>query len=231
MKLGPRLMGFKPKSASRSKSASARAVPGEKTPAPKTLRADALRNRERLVEAAALAFAEEGVDASLEEVARQAGVGIGTLYRHFPTREHLVEVVYRREVEALCGAAEDLARQYKPDVALEQWMLRFIDYIATKRGLSKSLRILLNSNSTLFSDTSGKVSLALKQLVDAAVASGSIRSDVDSSDVIHALSGIYSAPEGADWRDRSRRLVSLLMDGLRWGAEELAEPKASSPRK
>lgn len=186
--------------------------------APKPLRADAQRNRDRLVEVAATAFAEQGVDASLEEIARQAGVGIGTLYRHFPTREHLVEVVYRREVEALCAAADDLASHHSADMALEQWMQRFVDYIATKRGLAASLRILFNTNSAVFSDLSGRVSLALRQLVEAAVAEGSIRGDVDASDVLHALGGIYSAPDTKDWRDRSRRLVKLLMDGLRFGA-------------
>ncbi|TGQ30872.1 TetR/AcrR family transcriptional regulator [Mesorhizobium sp. M00.F.Ca.ET.216.01.1.1] len=191
--------------------------------ASKPLRADAQRNRDALVEVAATAFAAHGVDASLEEIARQAGVGIGTLYRHFPTREHLVEVVYRREVEGLCAAADELALHHPPDVALEQWMQRFVDYIATKRGLATSLRILLNTNSTLFSDTSGRVSLALRRLVEAAVVSGSIRSDIDSSDVLHALGGIYSAPDTKDWRDRSRRLVSLLMDGLRFGAGKRAK--------
>ncbi|CAH2397748.1 TetR/AcrR family transcriptional regulator [Mesorhizobium escarrei] len=191
--------------------------------AAKPLRADAQRNRDALVKAAAAAFAMHGADASLEEIARQAGVGIGTLYRHFPTREHLVEVVYRREVESLCAAADELALHHPPDVALEQWMQRFVDYIATKRGLATSLRTLLNTNSTLFSDMSGRVTLALRQLIEAAVADGSIRSDVDASDVLHALGGIYSAPDTDDWRDRSRRLVSLLMDGLRFGAAKSAK--------
>ncbi|TGQ12676.1 MULTISPECIES: TetR/AcrR family transcriptional regulator [unclassified Mesorhizobium] len=187
-------------------------------PAPKPLRADAQRNRDRLVEVAAQMFASDGVDASLEEIAKRAGVGIGTLYRHFPTREHLVEVVYRREVEGLCHAAEDLAREHPADVALELWMQRFVDYIATKRGLATSLRLLLTANSTLFSDTSGRVSGAMRGLVQAAAAAGKIRADVDSSDVMHALGGIYSAPNTPDWRERSGRLVKLLMDGLRFGA-------------
>ncbi|PBC06392.1 TetR/AcrR family transcriptional regulator [Mesorhizobium sp. WSM3859] len=187
-------------------------------PAQKPLRADAQRNREKLVEVAAQMFASDGVDASLEEIAKRAGVGIGTLYRHFPTREHLVEVVYRREVEGLCHAAEDLAREHPADVALELWMQRFVDYIATKRGLATSLRLLLTTNSTLFSDTSGRVSGAMRSLVQAAAAAGKIRADVDSSDVMHALGGIYSAPNTPDWRERSGRLVKLLMDGLRFGA-------------
>ncbi|MDX8448079.1 TetR/AcrR family transcriptional regulator [Mesorhizobium sp. VK3C] len=187
-------------------------------PAQKPLRADARRNRDKLVEAAAQAFAADGVDASLEEIAKRAGVGIGTLYRHFPTREHLVEVVYRREVEGLCQAADELARDHPADVALELWMQRFVDYIATKRGLATSLRILLTTNSTLFSDTSGRVSNALRGLVEQAAAAGKIRADVDASDVLHALGGIYSAPNTPDWRERSGRLVKLLMDGLRFGA-------------
>ncbi|MBZ9703161.1 MULTISPECIES: TetR/AcrR family transcriptional regulator [unclassified Mesorhizobium] len=194
------------------------AIPDQKTAEAKPLRADAQRNRDRLVEVAASVFAERGIDASLEEIARRAGVGIGTLYRHFPTREHLVEVVYRREVEGLCAAAGELAAKHPSDVALEEWMRRFVDYIATKRGLATSLRILLTANANLYSDTSGRVSAALRQLVEAAVAEGTIRGDVDASDVLHALGGIYSAPDTPDWRDRSRRLVRLLMDGLRFGA-------------
>ena len=188
-------------------------------PAQKPLRADAQRNREKLVEVAAQAFATDGVDASLEEIAKRAGVGIGTLYRHFPTREHLVEVVYRREVEGLCHAAEELAAEHPADVALELWMQRFVDYIATKRGLATSLRLLLTTNSTLFSDTSGRVSAAMRRLIEAAAATGKIRADVDASDVMHALGGIYSAPNTSDWRARSGRLVKLLMDGLRFGAK------------
>src|SRR6202795_799939 len=118
-------------------------------------RSHARRNHEVLVVTAREVFAERGVDASLEEIARRAGVGIGTLYRHFPTREHLVEVVYRREVELLCAAADELARGERPDVALEEWMQRFVGYIATKRGMPNSLRLLLATNSELFAKASG----------------------------------------------------------------------------
>jgi AcrR family transcriptional regulator len=185
---------------------------------PKRPRADAQRNRERLAEVAALEFAEHGIETSLEEIARKAGVGIGTLYRHFPSREHLVEVVYRREVEALSGAADELAARHPPDVALSEWMQRFVDYIAAKRGMANSLKLLSASNSELFSSSWGMISQALRRLLDAARAEGLIREDIDVSDVFHALSGIYAAPASPDWRDRSRRLVSLLMDGLRAGA-------------
>ncbi len=182
------------------------------------MRADALRNREKLIEAAGKAFAEYGIETSLEEIAARAQVGIGTLYRHFPTREHLVEVVYGHEVEALCRAAEELAHKYPPDKALAAWMQRFVDYIAAKRGMANSLKLLIASNSEFFAATSGKIPAALQQLVDAAIAQGAIRSDIDSSDVLHALSGIYSLPQTPDWRERSRRLITLLMDGLKAGA-------------
>ena len=182
------------------------------------LRADARRNRDRLVAAAASAFGTEGVDTSLEAIARSAGVGIGTLYRHFPTREALIEVVYCREVEALVAAADDLSRSQPADEALAQWMQRFVDYIAAKRGMGESLKILFVSKSPLFAETSGLIPLALKGLVDRAVAAGAIRADADSGDVLHALSSVYAAASGPDWRERSRRLVRLLMDGLRYGA-------------
>lgn len=200
--------------------------PPEGATGAKSLRADARRNRDKLVEVAAEAFAENGTAASLEAIARRAGVGIGTLYRHFPTREHLVEVVYRHEVELLCAAADELAEHYPPDQALEEWMHRFVGYIATKRGMADSLRILLSTNSELFADSYGMVPVALRGLVDRAIAAGSIRGDVDSFDVLHALSGTYAAPESPEWRDRSRRLIRLLMDGLRWGAPN---PRSSQP--
>jgi AcrR family transcriptional regulator len=192
------------------------------TPAPaeRNLRADAQRNRDTLIEVAGQAFAEHGIDTSLEEIAERARVGIGTLYRHFPTREHLVEVVYRREVEALCKAAEELLKKYPPDKALAEWMQRFVDYIAAKRGMANSLKLLLASNSEFFAEASGKIPAALQRLVDAAITQGSIRADIESSDLLQALSGIYGAPQPPDWRERSRRLVTLLMDGLRWGAKK-----------
>jgi AcrR family transcriptional regulator len=192
------------------------------TPAPaeRNLRADAQRNRDTLIEVAGQAFAEHGIDTSLEEIAERARVGIGTLYRHFPTREHLVEVVYRREVEALCKAAEELLKKYPPDKALAEWMQRFVDYIAAKRGMANSLKLLLASNSEFFAEASGKIPAALQRLVDAAITQGSIRADIESSDLLQALSGIYGAPQTPDWRERSRRLVTLLMDGLRWGAKK-----------
>ncbi|MFB9949511.1 TetR/AcrR family transcriptional regulator [Rhizobium puerariae] len=184
-------------------------------PKPTRLRADARRNRDKLIEVAAAAFAEKGVETSLEDIARRAGVGIGTLYRHFPTREHLVEVVYRRELESLAAAATELASRHPPDVALEEWTRRFVGYIATKRGMANSLRILMTSNSSLFAEGSGLIRGALEGLLKTAGEKGYIRTDIETTDLLHALSSIYSIPESPEWRERSHRLIGLLMDGLR----------------
>ncbi|MET0741951.1 MAG: TetR/AcrR family transcriptional regulator [Microvirga sp.] len=190
----------------------------ERAGAAKSLRADARRNRDRLIVAAASAFARSGVDASLEAIAREAGVGPGTLYRHFATREALIEGVYRHEVEGLVTAAKDLGGSREPDEALAEWMQRFVGYMATKRGMRDSLRLLLESKSPLFAETSGLVPLAFRDLMERAVQAGVVRPDANSADVLHALSSIYSASDGPDWQERSKRLVALIMDGLRFGA-------------
>jgi AcrR family transcriptional regulator len=179
------------------------------------LRADARRNREKLIEMAAAAFAEKGVETSLEDIARQAGVGIGTLYRHFPTREHLVEVVYRRELESLAAAAEELAQKYPADLALEEWMRRFVSYLAAKRGMAASLKILASTNSSLFTEGFGQVRNALERLLRQAANEDLIRRDIDTTDLMHAMSSIYSMPDSPEWRDRAHRLVGLLTAGLR----------------
>ncbi|MBZ9793108.1 TetR/AcrR family transcriptional regulator [Rhizobium sp. 3T7] len=193
----------------------ASAPPKTEPSTPPPMRADARRNREKLVDVAAAAFAEAGVETSLEDIARRAGVGIGTLYRHFPTREHLVEVVYRRELESLAAAARQLAASHAPDVALEEWMRRFVGYIAAKRGMATSLKILMDSNASLFAEGSGLLRGAVDGLLKAAAEQGLIRSDIDTTDLLHALSSIYSLPASPEWRDRSNRLIGLLMDGLR----------------
>ena len=185
------------------------------SPAPTKLRADARRNREKLIEVAVVAFTERGADASLEDIARQASVGIGTLYRHFPTREHLVEVVYRRELELIATAATELMAEKSPADALEEWMHRFVSYMAAKRGMSSSLKLLFTSNSTLFAEGSKLLHVAFGELLDTAVKDGSIKGDIEAADVLNALFGIYSIPDGPDWRERAHRLVRLVMDGLR----------------
>ena len=125
-------------------------------PAAKQVRADAARNRERLLEAAAAAFTERGADVPLEDIARGAGVGIGTLYRHFPTREALVEAVYRNEVSMLCARGDELLAEMPPDQALAEWMRLFVQHVATKRGMLSVLKPLMASSSTLSADTKGR---------------------------------------------------------------------------
>lgn len=183
------------------------------------LRADAQRNRVKLIEVAADAFAERGADASLEQIARQAGVGIGTLYRHFPTREHLVEVVYRRELELLATAAAELMAEKAPDVALEEWMHRFVSYMAAKRGMASSLKLLFTSNTALFTEGSTLMNSTFDKLLGTAIEAGTIKDDIEAIDVLYALFGIYSIPDTPDWRERAHRIVRLIMDGLRIRSE------------
>ncbi|HEY3241131.1 MAG TPA: helix-turn-helix domain-containing protein [Acidimicrobiia bacterium] len=184
----------------------------------RTMRADARQNREKLLAAAGELFATSGGEVSLEAVARHAGLGIGTLYRHFPTRDALVEAAYRNEVERLCAAAEELQRAHPPDVALAGWMDRFVTYIAAKRGMADALQSILASNSDLFANARTQLSGALTSLLEAASAAGSIRTDVEPEDVFRAMSVIWLVTDDEDWHERSRRQLRLLMDGLRYGA-------------
>jgi len=186
------------------------------------LRADARRNRDALLENAAAAFAEHGVDASLEDIARRTGVGIGTLYRHFPTREALVEAAYRRGVESMCDAADELLATNPPDVALEQWMLRFVGYIATKRGLAATLKEAADSHLELFAAMRARIDAAMTGLVDAAAKAGVIRADASPADLLRAIGGVCMVSGEGGSEDQSRRLVGLLMDGLRYGAPQRA---------
>lgn len=186
--------------------------------ATKHLRADAQRNRERLLTVAREVFAEKGVDeASLEEIARRAGVGIGTLYRHFPTRLALVGTIYLDEVEALIQSAEDLAGHEEPLVALRDWLERFVDYVATKRGLAGALQELRESGD--LPDSHFRINAALGSLLAAGQKTGDIRADVQAADVVRALGGICMLSERTvPEREQTRRIIELLVDGLRFGA-------------
>jgi len=183
------------------------------------LRADARRNRDALMQAAIGAFTQHGVDASLEDIARRAGVGIGTLYRHFPTRDALVEAAYRHGVEQLSARATELSATTDPETALEKWMLSFVDYVATKRGLAAVLRSTADTHAELFAYVHGLLQSAIAALLDAAAATGAIRADVNGTDLMRALGGICMAnSETPQGQEQSRRLVALLMDGMRYGA-------------
>jgi AcrR family transcriptional regulator len=178
-------------------------------------RADGRRNRERLIEAAKAAFGEVGADVSLEEIARRAGVGIGTLYRHFPTRDAIVEAVYRREVVHLAGAAARLLGSLPPGEALHQWMRLFVDYIATKKLIAPTLGAIAGRGSDLYSFSAGLITDALALLLDRARAAGDIRPDVDPGDLLRALAGLTYGNSDPGWQASALRLIDILMDGLR----------------
>ena len=181
-------------------------------------RADACRNRDRLLDVAADAFANCGVDASLEKIAKCAGVGIGTLYRHFPTRDALVEAVFRHNVDLLCEGADELSATLPPDQALAEWMQRFVGYVGTKKGLATYLKSVVSADSDLFVSTHARVQATIGRLVDAAAEAGTIRPGVDGMDLLRALSGVCLMADAPGGPEQGAKVAALLMDGLRYGA-------------
>ena len=182
------------------------------------LRVDAQRNRDKLLAAATEAFAEDGEDVALETIAARAGVGIGTFYRHFPSRDALVVAAYEHEVDALCAAAADLLETLPADAALRAWADRFADYMATKRSMGNALRTAAASDSPLFALTRERILGALRLLLDAGAAAGTLRADVDPKDVMRVINGIWYLPDGPEWRDDVGRMLGLVIDGLRYGS-------------
>ena len=203
-------MSFEAKAAGRA----AEQPPAGAKGSPRKPRADAQRNRERLMEAAKAAFAASGADVSLEEIARRAGVGIGTLYRHFPNRDAIVEAVYRREVQQLAAAATRLLAESAPAEALHQWMRLFVDYIATKKVIALALSSLVGGAGELFAASGAQIMGAMSQLVARAVAAGEIRADADPDDLLRALAGFTYGATQPGWQASALRLIDLLMDGL-----------------
>ena len=193
--------------------------PADSASADRRPRADAVRNRDLLIAAAADAFAARGADVSLEDIARGAGVGIGTLYRHFPTREALVEAVYLHEVDVLCERADELLETSTPDEALAAWMQLFVRHAATKRGMLSALKPMLSSNLERFSaQPRGRATAAATKLLKAGVAAGTVRADVDGADLLRAVGGICMSTD-QERSEASERLVGLLFDGLpSWSA-------------
>ncbi len=185
------------------------------------LRADARRNRERLLAVAVEAFASNGADVPLETVAAKAGVGVGTLYRNFPDRNALVEAAYRHEVEALCEQAPRLlAQQADGAAALREWTGAFVRYAAAKQGMKEALRAAVGAEGTLYSETRELILAALGELLAAGARDGSVRDDVDAGDVWRAMGAVWNVPSGPQWEDHVRRLLGLVLDGLRFGARE-----------
>jgi AcrR family transcriptional regulator len=178
-------------------------------------RADALRNRERVLEAAKAVFSAGGPDASLEAVARRAGVGIGTLYRHFPTREALFEAVYRREVQQLTELAEELKSEASPVEALRRWLRSNVEFVATKKGMLATLALTVNSSSELYAHTFDRLTTAVGALLKRAVAAGEIRADISPEDVLRALIGMCYMHDQPGWQNSVLRLVDVFVDGLR----------------
>jgi AcrR family transcriptional regulator len=184
----------------------------------KPLRKDAARNREKVLAAAVGLFAERGTEGSLEEVAKRAGVGIGTLYRHFPTRDALVEAAYRNEVAQLRAAADELLAELPPDAALEAWMRRFVDYGTAKRGMRDALQSIAGGGADLFAETRGQVTDAVAVLLRAGAEAGTLRADVEPEDVLRAMGAIWLVAEGDDFAEQAMRILRLVLDGLRYRA-------------
>jgi AcrR family transcriptional regulator len=190
--------------------AAKRPIPAQRKP-----RADAERNRSRVLDVAKEAFTRSGADASLEDIARQAGVGAGTLYRHFPSREALIEAVYRTEVEKLAAAERNFAETMPPIEALRAWMLLFVDYIATKKIIAPALNTLLGGHSKVFEASHSQIWEAIRALVKRAIKSGDIRKDLDAIDLLRALIGVSNVASSPDWQQSARRLVDILITGSR----------------
>jgi AcrR family transcriptional regulator len=179
-------------------------------------RADGLLNRERLLSAAKAAFAETGAGVSLDEIARRAGVGTGTLYRHFPTRDAIIEAVYRSEVEHLASAAPHLLASMSAAEALHEWMYLSVNYVAAKRGLASALGIMIKDGSELYNYSIGLLTEATTLLVERAIADGAIRNDVTPLDLLRAQIGFSYEITQPDWQASARRLIDIFMDGLRY---------------
>jgi len=191
-----------------------RSQPAQRKP-PRKPRTDAQQNRERILEVAKEAFTRLGADASLDDIARQAGVGAGTLYRHFPTRDALIEAVYRSEVEKLAAAESNFTETMTPIDALRTWMLLFVDHIAAKRIIAPALNSIVGGPSKLYEGSRGQIQGAIDALVKRAIKSGNIRKDLDPFDLLRALIGVSHIASGPGWQQSARRLVDILITGSR----------------
>ncbi|RZN28767.1 TetR/AcrR family transcriptional regulator [Bradyrhizobium sp. Leo121] len=194
-------------------------------------RADAVRNRERVLEAAKAVFSAGGPEASLEAVARHAGVGIGTLYRHFPTREALYEAVYRREVDQLGDLAEQLHEETDPVEALRHWLHANVQFVATKKGMAAALALVAHGSPELHAYSLDRLTKAIAALLARAVAAGEIRADISAEDVLRALIGLCYMHDQAGWQSTVLRLLDVFIDGLRLQPARQATVAAPKPAK
>ena len=179
------------------------------------VRADAQRNIDALLQTAKDVFATSGVDAPMREIAQKAGVGVGTIYRHFPQRADLVAAVFRREIDACADAAKTFAEEHTPGEALERWMQRYVDFIVAKRGLAAALHSGETAFATLPAYFDQRLEPALQSLIDAAAGSGEMRSDMRPHDLLRAVASLCMPSSDGD-PEPARRLVALLVDGLRY---------------
>src|ERR1700744_5314843 len=171
---------------------------------------DAQRNRERILEVAKDAFARSGANTSLDDVARQAGVGAGTLYRHFPTRDALLEAVYHTEVAKLAAAELELSDKLPPVEALRAWMLLFVDYIAEKHIIAPALNSFVGGPSKLYESSRAQITSAIEALVKRAIKSGDVRKDLEPFDLLRALIGVSNVESAPDWQQSAKRLLGIL---------------------
>lgn len=193
-------------------------IEGAAAPA-RALRADAQRNLDALLRAALEVFAAEGVDAPVRTIAERAGVGIGTVYRHFPNRSDLIVAVFRREVDACAEAASELAGEHQPFEALSLWVQRVVEFVAVKRGLSAALNSGDPAYAPLHDYLTGQLGPALQMLLDSAAAAGEMRAGIDGADLLPAIASLCHPPRDSEPNPaRAQRMVALLVDGLRYGA-------------
>ncbi|GAA3576571.1 TetR family transcriptional regulator [Amycolatopsis ultiminotia] len=184
---------------------------------PRRTRSDALENRARLLEVAAQVFAEEGLDTAPAAIAKRAGVGVGTLYRHFPTREVLVDAAYQHQLSRVCERAAELVARHPPAEATRRWLAHFIGYATAKRGMSSALNAVITSGVDPFANSHALLVEAVGTLLEAGAGDGSLRADVRADDVLLLLGGLaYAAQHGT--RKQADRLVDLTMDALTAGA-------------
>jgi AcrR family transcriptional regulator len=176
-------------------------------------RADAQRNRERILEIAKEVFTRDGAAASLDDIARQSGIGPGTLYRHFPNRDSLIEAVYRNEVEKLADAAQSFAADLPPLAALRAWMLLFIDHVAGKRLIIPAMDTVAGGSLRLIEGARGLIHGAFLGLIQRAIDSGNLRSDTDPNDFVRALVGVFHTTALPGWEPSARRIVDILIAG------------------
>jgi AcrR family transcriptional regulator len=187
---------------------------------PKTLivrrpRIDAQRNRERILEVAREAFTEHGAEATMDDIARRAEIGPGTLYRHFPTRDALIEEVYRSDVEKLTAAGQRYAVTMQPLEALRTWMLLFIDHVARKWLILPAMNTVPGGSMRLIEGTRSLVHSTFGELVQRAVDSGDLRAGTDPDDIVRALIGVFHTTAVPGWESSARRIVDILIDGSR----------------